>query len=902
MQHRETTEAPDFREICAAEDLSRLGLIQPHGCLIGVDGQGRVKAASENAKAFLGKDWNDVLGADAASISLQQGETLQQWIARNPTATDSLVHARCRRVDGADLDVFGHRSGDLTIVELVIPGGAEADDRLDIAGDLAAIQDSLNAYGAAAAAAKAIRRLSGYDRVMIYRFLPDFSGDVIAEDRQDDLTPYLGLRYPATDIPVNARQLYLRAPIRVLVDAKASPARVRVLDGADCDLGLARLRSVSQYHIEYLNNMGVLGTLVTSIIVGGKLWGLVSCHHGHAFSPPGDVQAGCEKITRALAEKIEFFNKKDEERREGLIEEKVSDFLHELSHKKLLWRTILFGKSRLIRSLEIDGCAVRIDDEMFSIGYCPPLEKIWNIEDVAASRSREEPETGGVRIWSCINIKSIVGAFEGNTAGVAICVVSEAPYVSLLLFRNEQKQEVYWGGNPDKSVDVDPDNMRVSPRKSFERWTAEVTDCAAEWEPVELGVLAELSRRLKQERTFDLQATVALPGGNEDHFRDIVFNRERTEVQTILDDFVPDGIATLAFETSPTPRLIDGYANAAFCSLFGLSRSETVEQDTQNVMKLAGLSPSLLDLGSNVERHVDVMSPRTGQRAMKVRRLDLICRQFRDGGAEGLSVLYLHDETERRRIIDAFDVARRQNRANTRFKAEILGGLSHELRTPLNAIIGYAEALSLGVVKDQEATKEYIGTILDAGRQMVGLIDGLLDVARLERGMLEINEAPFLVANELEATVRIAREHASSHAQTIELTLSPEPVEFLGDAQAFRQIVLNLLSNAVKFSPSGGRIHVSAERSQLNSLVLQVADSGPGIPTTHRSRIFEPFAQIEDIEVQSRPGVGIGLSIVKAYTELHGGTIAIDDSPLGGAVFTLRFPSWRVITDPERPN
>lgn len=115
-----------------------------------------------------------------------------------------------------------------------------------------------------------------------------------------------------------------------------------------------------------------------------------------------------------------------------------------------------------------------------------------------------------------------------------------------------------------------------------------------------------------------------------------------------------------------------------------------------------------------------------------------------------------------------------------------------------------------------------------------------------------------------------------------------------GDARAFRQILINLLSNAVKFSPPHSVIRTSLEKSPLDSLILKVVDSGPGIPREFRTSIFQPFSQIEGVESRSRPGAGIGLSIVKAYTDLHGGSIMIDNAPKGGSVFTVLFPSWRV--------
>ncbi|HBT42943.1 MAG TPA: hypothetical protein DEB21_13275 [Rhodospirillaceae bacterium] len=887
----------DFMEICASEDLSHMGLIQSHGCLIAVDAHGKIQAASENTNLLLGQSPDDLLGADASDLLLPDGESAATTIKRMGPVDDEVVSARCPRGSRTPLDLICHRSDDAVILEIVEPGGADNTKCPDISDDLKAIEKAPNSYSAAAMTVKSIRRLTGYDRSMVYRFLPDATGDVIAESREEKLTPYLGLRYPGSDIPVNARQLYLKTPIRIVADARSTPVPVKTLGGQACNLGLARLRSVSRYHIEYLQNMGVTATLVTSIIVDGSLWGLVACLHYSATMVTAAVQEKCIQLTRALSRRIETLEQEETARLSGVVEQKTALFIEEMKMLQSLWYTALFGRNRLIRSLEIHGCAIQMGDEIYSLGYCPPPSKTWEIIRHIASVYDGDGSQSDAAVWSCTNIKSIVGAFDGPTAGVAYARVDSGPEIGILLYRNEMKREIYWGGNPDKAVSLDKETQRLNPRKSFEAWATQVTDVAEEWNYIEIEMLRRLADELAGFPDDVLHATTPEQNPISHNFADIIFDASKSDIRSVIDDFVPEGIATIAYRISPSDTAMTGFANSAFYKFLGVTRRDSTDTDVDSLLELLGLPRSILELKSNQEKTVEFISPVSGQRMLRIRNLDLICRHNEDGHAEGLGIVYLHDETERQRIIEALDAARRQHEVNSSFRTEILGGLSHELRTPLNAIIGYSELLTSVLQElNDEKPKEYAATVLDAGRQMLGLVEGLLDISKIERGVLQIDEALIDVRKELMTSINIASEHAARHSQSIELAFNPGPVQIMGDARAFRQIFINLLSNSVKFSPPGSSIKITVDLTRMESLEVKVEDSGPGIDPKYRALIFEPFSQIEGVESRSRPGAGIGLSIVKAYTELHGGIVSISDASLGGAMFTIRFPSWRVKT------
>lgn len=893
MTTTKNAEESDFMKICAAEDLAHMGLVQSHGCVFAIK-NGVLYGASENVSSFFGLKIGEIIGKDASEVMLGGDESLQAVVDRlnpDPNGQKSSLFSRKGKTP---LELICHRTDDLTILEAVEVSAKVDPARLDISADREAIGAASNAFHAASHVARAFKKLTDFDRTMVYRFLPDETGDIIAESREPNLTPFLGLRYPASDIPSNARKLYLQTPIRIVADARSTPSTVRTVDGSACNLGRARLRAVSKYHIEYLMNMGVTSTIVTSIVVKGKLWGLVACHNDTSARVPVSVQERCLELTQDLAQRITKLEEDVAASQFSIVEKKTKEFVEEAKMCGSLWYAALFGRNRFIRSLDVHGCAICIDQQIYSLGYCPPSEKIWDLVDLASTQSGNGAADNIDPVWSCTDLRSILGDFDGPTAGAAYAQISRNPGVGVALFKNELRREVHWGGNPDKAVLVDDNKSRVSPRQSFDSWAALMTDVSDDWSFVEIELLHQMIHVLSEMPTEKFRALMGPKAMGGQSFTDIVFEKSNNVVRTIVDDFVPEGIATIAYRLDSENANMDAFANNTFYKFLGISRSETGALDVDQVLGKLGISHSFLDLRSNKEMPTEYISPVSGQRMMKVRSLDLLCLHHRNGAAEGLGVIYLHDDTERSRIIEALDAARRQHEVNSTFRTEILGGLSHELRTPLNAIIGYSDLVSTLLREDQEKLKGYTGSIQDAGKLMLELVESLLEVSKIEQGTLSLDEAEFDVLDEARKGIDVVAEHASKHDQSLHLDSNEESIKMTGDARAFRQILINLLSNAVKFSPPHSVIRTSLEKSPLDSLILKVVDSGPGIPREFRNSIFQPFSQIEGVESRSRPGAGIGLSIVKAYTDLHGGSIMIDNAPKGGSVFTVLFPSWRV--------
>lgn len=264
---------------CEREQIHLAGSIQPHGALLVVrEPELTIVQMSRNAPDLLGVkvQTNKPLSSLGEGFITRIKPLLQQPLRTIPASF------RCTLGDKA-FDGQMHRSSDGGLIIELEPAGVP----LSLAGKLEAALRSIVAAPSISSlceeAAAFFKGISGYDRVMVYRFDDKGHGEVFSERRRADLEPYLGNRYPATDIPQIARRLYERNRVRMLVDIGYEPVpltpRLSPLTGRDLDMSLCGLRSMSPIHVQYLKNMGVLGTLVVSLVVGGRLWGLVACHH-----------------------------------------------------------------------------------------------------------------------------------------------------------------------------------------------------------------------------------------------------------------------------------------------------------------------------------------------------------------------------------------------------------------------------------------------------------------------------------------------------------------------------------------------------------------------------------------------------------------------------------------------
>ena len=341
-------------------------------------------------------------------------------------------------------------------------------------------------------AAVQFRDLTRYDRVMVYRFLENGAGAVIAEARRDDLHSFMNHHFPGSDIPQQARALYIRNLLRVIPDASYLPAPLRPpwVGPVPLDMSDSILRSVSPIHLQYLKNMGVAASASVSIVKDGILWGLIACHNETPLTISYDIRATCRTLASNLARQIKTREEADAYRERLRLRGSQDDTIALLSRHGSLEEEIAGHVDDLSRLIPCDGFAVLRGKELSLTGACPPDQDVATLADWLITKSVES-------VFSTNRLAASYPAaeqFQGIAAGVLTVLLSVEERWLLIWFRAEEVQVVKWAGNPHKAIDLKPGES-LSPRSSFEAWQETVHGHSRRWTLAEI----EAAGRLRQE-------------------------------------------------------------------------------------------------------------------------------------------------------------------------------------------------------------------------------------------------------------------------------------------------------------------------------------------------------------------------------------------------------------------
>ena len=474
---------------CEREQIQFAASIQPHGALLIVREPERVIVqASENAAAFLnvgdeiiGRSLEGLPGDLAARIRPHLGDPLH----RIPRAV------RCRiGQPGTEFDVLLHRPPDGGLVIELERAGPPIDLSRHVDRAMQTIVTASSLRALCDATAKIFKDLTGYDRVMVYRFDDQGHGEVFSERRQPKLEAYLGNRYPASDIPQIARRLYERNRVRVLVDVGYTPVPLRPgrspITGHDLDMSMCFLRSMSPIHIQYLQNMGVGATLVVSLMVGGKLWGLIACHHYVPRFTHFEVRAVCELLAEAIGTRIaalESFVQAQAELSVRRLEQRMIEAISRDGD----WKLALFdGSKSVLQHVGATGAALLFEDEVHTVGDVPGTQELRELGAWLDAKSRE---LGAVVATASLSIDvPRFAPVKAVASGVLATKVSSSPGEHLVWFRPERIRTLTWGGDPLKPVIIGNNPAELSPRRSFAQWHQLVENTSEPWTPADLSV------------------------------------------------------------------------------------------------------------------------------------------------------------------------------------------------------------------------------------------------------------------------------------------------------------------------------------------------------------------------------------------------------------------------------
>ncbi|BAY31605.1 multi-sensor hybrid histidine kinase [Nostoc carneum NIES-2107] len=498
---------------CDREEIEIPGLIQPHGILLTLrEPELEILQVSENVKQILGITVENLLGKPlSVLLSKAKVQEISQYLAQdnlevvNPL--DLKIQSALATVNQTKhLQSFKgilHRSGKAVVMELE-PSPVTTNKQVlkfyHLLKEAIALLRAAETFDDLVdTLAKQVRLITGFDRVMIYQFASDNSGTVIAEDKAQHLETYLGLHYPAFDIPQVARRLYYNSWLRIIPNINYQPVKLIPTDNpitaTPLNLSHANLRSVSPCHLEYLQNMGVAASMSISLINDKRLWGMIACHHYTPKFVDYEMRKACEFLGQFASVELVYQQEQEMNRYRSqvkLIQEQLRTTLsQEASFIEAVFRR---NELAILNLVHAQGAAIILDNEVSLLGKTPTLHQVQDLMTWLLEKNCQP-------IYVTDSLSKIypqAQQFSTVASGIlVISIVLQQKSYHIIWFRPEQIQTVNWAGNPQTSVAISSDEeMRLTPRKSFELWQEIVKETSLPWESVEMEAALEMRNTL----------------------------------------------------------------------------------------------------------------------------------------------------------------------------------------------------------------------------------------------------------------------------------------------------------------------------------------------------------------------------------------------------------------------
>ncbi|RYZ05898.1 MAG: response regulator [Myxococcales bacterium] len=568
---------------CDHEPIHIPGSIQSHGVLLAMEEPAlRIRMASINTEERLGVAHEALLGRTLDCALTSESAALVADVCKRSTLRDHNPLKLVAANGGQVFDGILHRSGGLLVVELE---PATSSDDLSfgqfyrrVRKSVARLRETQRVLDLAELAAEEVRSLTGFDRVMVYRFAPDASGEVVAESKRDGLESYLGLHYPASDIPAQARRLYTINWLRLIADLGYRPVPIQPtlnpLDEAPLDLSHSVLRSVSPIHVEYLTNMGVRASMSISLVVDEKLWGLVACHHYGPYFVPYEARAASEFLGEALSWQIAARERADTFEQRAASQRVLAKLVERMSASAHPTLDLAGPDSPLPALVSAEASAVSCGGKLASTGPVPSERALRAFIEWLPRVTTDQPfATESLKL-------DYPEAPDIQVAGVLVAPISSEEKHFVMWFRPEVERTINWGGNPEKTVQLRDGVPRLSPRGSFALWKETVKGHSAPWLPHDL----EVAQQLRQ----------GILGGIEQRAAELTkLNDELRASNFAKDEF----LATVSHELrTPLNAMLGWLTLLESGELPVTKRAQALETVTRNARAQAQLVEDLLDV------------------------------------------------------------------------------------------------------------------------------------------------------------------------------------------------------------------------------------------------------------------------------------------------------------------
>ncbi|MEO8300043.1 MAG: ATP-binding protein, partial [Burkholderiales bacterium] len=789
------------------------------------------------------------------------------------------------------LEAVVHEHRGIALVEFEpVPAAAGPSDWMQAISDIVdALRGAANLDQLVDTLAKSVKQLSGFDRVMVYRFDESFDGHVIAEAHAPGMEPFLDLHYPASDIPPQARELYRTNLVRYIADtgyravpvlslAHVRDARAAGSD-APLDLSHSMLRSVSPMHVEYLHNMGVDSTLTLSLLVDDRLWGLVVCHHRSATVMPVRLRRACHALSVAAGYMVGFHAQRDHAgatRRFAQLQAQVIAAFNQVD-SSLDEVAEAAGPALLLMAGASAGALWR-GGQIHPFGAWPGAGRDTERGTSIVRCARDAFVRTGADLFSTehAELQPAIEASElSQFCGLMALPLGRLGHSGIVWLRPEYRHEVSWGGDPSKPMPVETGvdgRPRIGPRTSFARWEVLVRERCRAWSALEMDAVRTL---LPLRQVLATRDAVAQLTRKTARFRALVDLQSDVYWQT-------DMAGRLVMTSMPPSSGRGPYLGRTLAELVAGCAPE--QQDALNAALQARQTFRRLRMdgrriSDNSRYHLFISGA------------PLLDDGGRFEGWHGTTV----DAT---RDIQMQASLRQKEAAETdklRAVALLAAGIAHDFNNLLGSINGLAELCELDATAGSRQARN-LGRIRQAGDRAALLVRQMLDFSR---------QTP-MAPQRLLASVWLA------HADGLLRAALPRHIEFAVTIDAdgpvnidlvqMEQVLLNVTRNAAQaISKQGGAVRLVVDLADPASepgpasgaatttprhLRLRMIDNGTGMSADILAQIFDPFFTTKPVG----EGTGLGLAAAHGIVGSHGGVIEARSEPGIGTTFSIFLP------------
>lgn len=601
---------------CDREPIHIPGKVQAHGFLIACQAHNlQILYVSSNVEFYTGMtvaqvlklNIEQLLQAPELELNLSEFKPLiaeLQYGAKHEVAIPATVKQQ-------QFVVIAHKNNGNLILEFE-PQAAEVSNLKlnDTLGEvLAPLQGGVRLQELLHKLTWHIRDIIKYDRVMVYKYWEDWHGEVVAEEKREDLEPFLGLHYPASDIPRQARELYLLNLVRIIANVDAQPADlISQLTDTPLDLTYASLRAVSPMHIQYLKNMGVKASFSISLVHNGKLWGLIACHN----YTPRFIDYESRKACKLLAQLLSTMLNTKLEEEQAVLSSKFKD---EADHIfKTMYATGEIAKSLINNARSVlqignaTGAALSFNDRIYTIGNTPNEVEITAIVKWLKGNAPTP-------LYHTNNLPKFftkATSYSHIASGLMAAELFKNNGEYVLWFKPELSQTVKWAGNPQKAIEVDVTGAtRLTPRQSFAVWNEEIKNTSENWGHAEIltalrlreGILQVISQKADETRKLNEKLKEAYD--ELDTFSYTISHDLRTPVSIIRNyaEILLDEIDTLTADetTQMLQRIVDGATSmdSLITHVLAYSRLSTLETTDNEPIDMQELLQEATDMAKD---------------------------------------------------------------------------------------------------------------------------------------------------------------------------------------------------------------------------------------------------------------------------------------------------------------